>query len=213
MLHRQYIRRRPHRPALHRQSLDFVVELAVGLIERTSLFQEPEVPVDGILYVGIEHLKLLHDFLTRVYLGILAKGGMEALQLDEGIAVEMNLLVALRRRIEHIVVDTIRHRTDTVYTTDALHQSGGVPWGIVIDDDVGTMQVDTLGKHIGSDDDVVIIALFGIVGVEALANHLLPGIAVAGANIQDVLTVQAVLQLLGEIVHRIDTLRENDQLA
>ena len=111
---------------------------------------------------------------------------MEALQFDEGVAVKMYFLVALRRWIKHIVVNAICHRTDTVHTTDALHQSGGVPWGIVIDDDVGTMQVDTLGKNIGSYHDVIFVALFGIVGIEASADGILSGVAIAGANVQDI---------------------------
>ena len=111
----------PHRSALHRQSLDAVVELAMGAIKLTGLFQELQVSIHSILNIRIEHLELLHDFLFRVNLCILTKGRMEALQLDEGVAIEMNLLVALHRRIEHVVVYLICHRTDTVDTTDTLH--------------------------------------------------------------------------------------------
>ena len=64
---------------------------------------------------------------------------MEALQLDEGIAIEMNLLVALHRRIEHVVVYLVCHRTDTIDTTDTLHQACTVPWCVIIDYNVGAM--------------------------------------------------------------------------
>ena len=96
---------------------------------------------------------------------------MEALQLDEGVAIEMNLLVALHRRIEHIVVYLVCHRTDTVDTTDTLHQSGSIPWRIVVNDDVGTMQIDTFSKHIRGYHDVEFIRLLGIVGIKALAEE------------------------------------------
>ena len=138
---------------------------------------------------------------------------MEALQLDEGVAIEMNLLVALHRRIEHVVVYLVCHRTDTVYTTNALHQSGSVPWRIVVDDDVGTMQIDTFGKHIRGNHDVEFIRLLGIVGIKALAENILPIGTIAGTDIQNVVTMQTILQLLRQIIHGIYALREDNQFA
>ena len=138
---------------------------------------------------------------------------MEALQLDEGVAIEMNLLVALHRRIEHVVVYLVCHRTDTVDTTDALHQSGSVPWRIVVDDDVGTMQIDTFGKHIRGNHDVEFIRLLGIVGIKALAENILPVGTIAGTDIQDIVAMQSILQLLRQIIHGIYALREDNQFA
>ena len=64
----------PHRSALHRQSLNAVVELAMGAIKLTSFFQELQISIHSILDIRIEHLELFHDFLSRVNLRILAKG-------------------------------------------------------------------------------------------------------------------------------------------
>ena len=58
---------------------------------------------------------------------------------------------------------------DTVDTSDALHEAGGVPWGVVVDDDVGTVQVDAFGKDIGGDDDIVSLLVDGFVGIEVLS--------------------------------------------
>ena len=138
---------------------------------------------------------------------------MEALQLDEGVAIEMNLLVALHRRIEHVVVYLVCHRTDTVDTTDALHQSGSIPWRIVVDDNIGTMQIDTFGKHIRSNHDVEFIRLLSIVGIKALAENILPVGTIAGTDIQNVMAIQTILQLLRQIIHSIYALREDDQFA
>ena len=64
----------PHRSALHRQSLDAVVELAMGAVKLTGFFQELQVSIHSILNIRIKHLELFHDFLSRVNLCILAKG-------------------------------------------------------------------------------------------------------------------------------------------
>ena len=64
----------PYRSALHRQSLDMIVEFAMGVIKFTGFFQELQVSIHSILNIRIEHLEFLHDFLSRVNLCILAKG-------------------------------------------------------------------------------------------------------------------------------------------
>ena len=92
---------------------------------------------------------------------------MESLYLDERVLIELYLLVALLRWIEHEVIDIVGGGTDTVYTSDALHESRGVPWRVVVDDDIGAMQVDAFCQDIGSDDDVIIVlALAVVVGIE-----------------------------------------------
>ena len=61
---------------------------------------------------------------------------MEGLNLTQRNLVEFDFLVTLSRRVEHIVVDDASLRADTIHTTYTLHQSGGVPRRIVVDDDV-----------------------------------------------------------------------------
>ena len=64
------------------------------------------------------------DFLLRIDLVVLAKGGVEGLNLGERNLVKLDNLITLARRIEDVVVDVLARRTDTIDTTDALHQLG-----------------------------------------------------------------------------------------
>ena len=125
----------------------------------------------------------------------------------------MDFLVALLRRIEHVVVDIGSHRTDTVHTANALHQSGGVPRGIVVDNHIGAVQIDTFGQHIGGDDDVVPHGVAGIVGIEVLFDGLPQPVAVGGSDHQHVGTSQLLGEPFVQIGKGIDTFREQHQFA
>ena len=139
---------------------------------------------------------------------------METLQLDEGVFLQADDGVARVGRIEHIVVDGFGGAADTVHTANALHQARGVPRTVVVDDDIGTMQVDAFGQHIAGDDDVIVVALlFLVVGVEVGADVFFLAVAVAGANRKDVVSMQPFLKLFGQIVDRVDAFAEDHQLA
>ena len=73
---------------------------------------------------------------------------MEALQLDQSIAIEINLSVTLYRGIEHIVTYLGSYRTNTIDTTNTLHQTSRIPRGIVVDDNIRAMEIDTFGQDI-----------------------------------------------------------------
>ena len=72
-----------------------------------------------------------------------------------------------REEVEHIYL--LMFSANSINTTDALHYPCGVPWKIIIYQCIGSMKVDTFGKHIGSDQDIVpIIFLVSIFGIKAV---------------------------------------------
>ena len=75
------------------------------------------------------------------------------------------------------------------------------------------MQIDTFGKHIRGNHDIEFIRLLSIVGIKALAENIVPVGTIAGTDIQDVVTMQTILQLLRQIIHGIHALREDNQFA
>ena len=53
----------------------------------------------------------------------------------------------------------------------------------IVDDDVGTVQVDTLGQHITGDDDVVVVTLFFfVIRVKIGLDIVALALAVASTN-------------------------------
>ena len=128
-----------HDTRLHRQGLDLTIELAVAVVQLSYLAQEGYFLVDVILDLAVEHLELLHNLFLREDLGIFPKGGVEALELDQRIFIQLNLLIPLLRWVEHVVVDVRGYRSDTIDTPYALHESGSIPGRVVVDDDVGAM--------------------------------------------------------------------------
>ena len=72
----------------------------------------------------------------------------------------MNHSIALIGREKVVNMHFLGVRTYTVDTSDALHQSCGVPRCVVVEDNIGTMQVHAFGKHFGGNDDVIVVALF-----------------------------------------------------
>ena len=139
---------------------------------------------------------------------------MEALQLDERVLFEADDGIARVGGVEHIVVDGFGGRADAVHTANTLHQARGIPRAIVIDDDVGAVQVDALGQHVASDDDIVVVAVLAlIVGIEVGADVLPLALSVAGTYREDVGAMQPLAQLFGQVVDGVHTLAEDHQLA
>ena len=76
------------------------------------------------------------------------------------------------------------------------------------------MQVDTLGQHVGGDDDVIIVApFFFVFSIEVGLYGLAKAIAVLGTDGKDVAAVQPLFQFLFQIVDGVDTLAEHHQFA
>ena len=109
---------------------------------------------------------------------------MKALQLDKGVLVQLYLMVALLRRIEHIIVDVRGSRADTVHTAYALHQPCRVPRRIVIYNHVGSVQVDTLGQYIGGEDDIISLFIMRGIGIKIVLYHLVKPVAISGRHFQ-----------------------------
>ena len=80
------------------------------------------------------------NFLTLTeHLTVFAEHMMERLNLGKSILDEMNHAIALIGREKVVNMHFIGVRTDTIDTSDALHQSCGVPRCVVVKDNVGTM--------------------------------------------------------------------------
>ena len=60
----------------------------------------------------------------------------------------------------------VEFRVHAVDAANTLNQPRWVPGDVVIDDDVGAMQVHAFGKHFGADQNPVIVAWVEGVGVE-----------------------------------------------
>ena len=170
-----------HHTTFHRQGLDFVIQFSVIGIDFTYLAQQCYLSVYTVLYVAVEQCELLYNFLSRIDLRIFAERGMEALQFYQSILIELYFLISLTGRIEHIIIDMRCGRTDTVYTSYALHKSCGIPWGIVIDYDIGAMEVYTFCKYIRSQDDIIPASIRRIIGIKVFLNAL-PQAATVGSR-------------------------------
>ena len=183
-------------------------------MQGAHLAEQFQAAVGVVAHVAVEEAELLHNLVVRINPGVLAKGGVETLQLDERVLLEADDGVARVGRVEHVVVDGRGGGTDTVHTANALHESGGVPRRVVVDDDVGAVQVDAFGQHVAGDDDVIVVALLLIIiGVEVGADRLFLAVSVAGANGKDVVAVQPLAEVFGEVVDGVNALAENHQFA
>ena len=71
-----------------------------------------------------------------------------------------------------ICMNLIELGIHAVDAPDALNKARGIPWNIVINDNIGAIEVDTFGEDFGSDEDTVIV--FGPVrpGIE-VDNYIL----------------------------------------
>ena len=88
-----------HHTALHRQRLNLLVKLPVRIIKVAYLTQEGDFLVDLVPDVAVEHLEFLHNLLTRIDLGVFTEGGMESLELDESILIQLDFVIRDAERI------------------------------------------------------------------------------------------------------------------
>ena len=139
---------------------------------------------------------------------------MEALYLDKCVFVELYFLVALLRWIEHVIVDVFCDGADTVDTAYTLHKTCGIPWWVVVDNDIGTVKVDAFSKNIGCDDDVIVVFVFSVVvGIEVFLNHqgwLLP---IIRCHHKYVGAFHIVCESVVEIVQGVDAFWEDDEFS
>ena len=85
---------------------------------------------------------------------------MESLQFFQNPFFQWHLLLTLCSREEVKYINAVKLRTNTVDTTDTLHDTGRVPRKVIVHKDIGTMQVDTFCQYIGSDKKIVFIIVF-----------------------------------------------------
>ena len=106
-------------------------------------------------------------FVCGVNLTVFTQCSMESKKFHLGFFLQLYVIVYFGCREEVKDVYFFGCTSDTVHTPDSLHQPGRVPRRIVIDDDIGTMQVYTFCQNLGRNDDIIIILfLTFIIGIE-----------------------------------------------
>ena len=116
------------------------------------------------------------------------------------------------RWIEHVVIDVLRDRTDSIDTSDALHKPGRIPRRIVVDNDIGAMQVNTFSKNIRGEDDVYRIELDFGVSIKILLNKFHHLVSILGSNQRNVRSPRFVLHALIQIFECVNAFREDNEL-
>ena len=76
---------------------------------------------------------------------------MERLEFSIGYFNQADLLVALGRWIEVKHMDELFLGANTINTANALHEAGGIPRGVVVKDDVCTMEINAFSKDLCGD--------------------------------------------------------------
>ena len=137
---------------------------------------------------------------------------MERLQFRVCFADKLYLGVTFRTRHEVVDVDKRLFAADTVHTSYALHQAGRVPRGVIVQDDIGPVQVHSLCQHLGRDDHIIVVLPFSfVIGVEVLFYRVLHFVAVGGGD--DKCLVAFGLDGSRQRPDGVDGLGENDQFA
>ena len=172
-----------------REVANFPEAFGVLLAEFPEFHQQGERFILLFLHVLVEEAEVIHLLIGRIDLTVLAEGGMKCLEFNEGLLFQLDVLVHLRGGKEIVDMDFGCRGADPVDAPDALHEAGGIPRGIVVQDDVGTVQVHAFGKHFGGDDNFVIVQLLGKrhVGIEVRLHFRHAVFARAGVDGEDFL--------------------------
>ena len=182
--------------------------------ELAQLHEQGEGFVALFFEVFVEQAEGVGLFFGGVDLAVFAEGGVEGLELDEGFFLQLDLGVDFGGGEEVVDVNFGGGGADAVDATDALHEAGGVPGGVVVEDDVGAVEIDAFGEDFGGDEDVVVVGLFGggDVGVEVGADsghQVAAGRGVDGEDFVEAFVGEAA----GEVVGGVFGLGKNDELG
>ena len=134
---------------------------------------------------------------------------MESLQLHDGLLFQFDVVVHAGGRVEVVYVYAGSDTADAVDAANALHEASGIPRRIVIHDDVGAVEVDAFGKDFRGKEDVVIVGVLGVVGVEIRLHKGHAFLAVRGIHDED-LGVTGVGQAAFQIVGGVLSFGKND---
>ena len=69
----------------------------------------------------------------------------------------MRVGLCRRKEIKHI--DLLMLRTDTINTSNTLHDARRIPWQIIVDKYVGAMEIDALCQDIRRNQDIIEVML------------------------------------------------------
>ena len=112
------------------------------------------------------------------FLAIGQQAGVRAEHLNEGVDfrfgcfLELDEVVAFVGREKVVGVNLVELGVHAVDAPNTLDKARGIPRDVVIDDDVGAVEVHAFGKNLRGDEDAVIILGTKCLGVE-VRGHVL----------------------------------------
>ena len=150
-------------------------------------------------------------FLFWENLAILAKKDMEGLQLRMRLANQLYLCITFSTWHEVIDIYKWLLTSDTVYTPYTLHQTCWVPRCIIVQNDIGTVEVYTFSQYLCCNDDIVIVLpdTF-VIGIKVLFNRMFHFVTIGSCN--DKCFIALCLYCSCKRLNGINSFWEDDQL-
>ena len=158
-------RDKPGGAGLLGQALDALEQLRLLVADGADFREEFEfgflvlvLAGDGLLGIPLGEQVVRDDFLA---LG--QQAGIRAEHLDEGVDfrlggfAELDEVVAFFGREKVVGVNRVELGVHAVDAPDALDEARGIPRDVVIDDDVGAVEVHAFGEDFGGDQDAVVV--------------------------------------------------------
>ena len=151
-------------------------------------------------------------FALRQQARVSTKHFDECMDLGLGGFFQLDEVVALFGWEKVVGVDGIEGRIDAVDAANPLNEPGWIPGDVIIDDDIGSMEVNAFGKHFSGDENPILI--FGLksacieVGDDFLANSL-----VRTTGEQQDIGFNFVFNLFGEIFSGFPRFRKDNEFA
>ena len=168
---------------------------------------------DGLFGVPLGEQVVRDDFLAFGQ-----QAGIRAEHLDEGVDfrlgsfAELDEVVALVGREKVVGVNLVELGVHAVDAPDALNEARGIPRNVVIDDDIGAVEVHAFGENFGGDQDAVIVLGAICLGVEIGDDILADAVERFAGEEQD-FGFNFVADFRSEIVGGFLGLGEDDELA
>ena len=128
------------------------------------------------------------------------------------LANQLNLRIAFCTWHEVIDIDKRLFTADTVYTTYALHQASGVPRSIIVQNNIGTVEVHTFSQDLCCNDNIVVILpdTF-VIGIEIFLNRMFHLITIGSSN--DKCLIALCLYRSRKRLYRVYSFREDNQFS